>query len=127
MAITANTFNVLAIPIIGNDWFVSLQTEDATGCEAIKAAEAGHAHYLKKIMIRADAAMDISIGSGGDAGTAVTTVHIGPVPLDAASGIFVWSAPKGFGIKMTDALSIAIDSSAAGTLWIYAEGKTCKL
>lgn len=124
MAITSNTFNIVMLPREGNDWYVSLASEDLSGCEAIKAAESTKTHYITRLLIRADAAMDISIGSGGDGGTGVTTVHIGPVPLDAASGIFVWKAPPGMALKCTAALSIAIDSSAGGTVWIEAWGHT---
>jgi len=127
MTITANTYNIEALPTAGNVWRVSLQSEDVTGCEAIKAAETGYTHYITKLLIRTDAAMDLSIGSGGDGGTSVTTVHIGPVPLDAASGIFVWKAPERSGLKCTKSLSIAIDSTAAGTIWIEAYGLTAKV
>ena len=127
MAIVTNTYTIEALPTAGKVWYVSLASEDASGCEAIKAAESGYTHYITKLLIRTDAAMDISIGSGGDGGTAVTTVHIGPVPLDAASGIFVWKAPDRMGLKCTEGLSIAIDSSASGTIWIEAHGYSAKV
>ncbi len=132
MAIVANTYDMRTIPSAGKDWHESLQTEDARGTEEIKAAESGFSHYITKIVIRLDRSMDVSIGSGGDGGTEVTTVHFGPIPLrtlltgnkDAVP--FIWEAPRGKGIKCTSGLSIAIDSSAFGTLWIEANGKTCK-
>lgn len=124
MAITANTFNLQALPTAGKAWQVSLQSEDLSGCEAIKAAESGYTHYITSLHIRTDAAMDISIGSGGDGGTSVTTVHIGPVPVDAASGFYLWKSPEKMGLKCTSGLSIAIDSSASGTVWIEAHGFT---
>lgn len=126
MAITSNTYNIEAIPTNAAPWYVSLQSADASGCEAIKAAVSGQYHYLTKLVIRTDAAMDISVGSGGDGGTAVTTVHIGPVPVDAASGIIVWKAPPKHGLKHTVSLSIAIDASASGTMWIEAYGYTAR-
>lgn len=127
MAITENAFNIEELPAAGKVWRVSLQSADVSGCEAIKAAESGYTHYITKLLIRTDAAMDLSIGSGGDGGTAVTTVHIGPVPLDAASGIFVWRAPEKMGLRCTESLSIAVDASASGTIWIEAHGFTAKV
>lgn len=81
MTIVANTYDMKTIPSAGKDWHESLQTEDASGCGAIKPAESGFSHYLTKLKIRTDAGMDISIGSGGDDGDAVTTVHFGPIPM----------------------------------------------
>jgi hypothetical protein len=126
MAITPNTYNMRTLPSAGKDFFVSLQTEAASGCEAILAAASGYSHYITKLLIRADAAMDVSVGSGGDGGTAVTTVHFGPIPLAAAGGFFEWNAPRGMGIKCTADLSIAIDSVGDGTMWIEAHGKSCQ-
>lgn len=126
MAITPNTYNMRTIPTAGKDFHVSLQTAGASGCEAILAAASGYSHYITKLVIRADAAMDVSIGSGGDGGTSVTTVHFGPIPLAAASGDFNWEAPRGMGVKCTADLSIAIDATADGTMWIEAHGKSCQ-
>jgi len=126
MAIVANTYNMKTIPTAGKDFHLSLQSADVSGCEAILAAESGFSHYITKLVIRADAAMDVSIGSGGDGGAAVTTVHFGPIPLDANTGYWSWKAPRGMGIKCTADLSIAIDSSASGTMWIEAHGKSCQ-
>lgn len=135
MTITANTYDMRTLPSAGKDWHVSLQTEDARGCEAIKAAESGHSHYITKLIIRGDSGdiggMDISVGSGGDDGDAVTTVHFGPIPLrkvhaGTVAKIFNWKAPRGMGIKCTSGLSVAIDNSVIGTLWVEAYGRTCK-
>lgn len=126
MSIVSNTYNMRTIPTAGKDFHLSLQSADVSGCEAILAAESGYSHYITKLMVRSDAAMDVSIGSGGDGGAAVTTVHFGPIPLAAASGFIEWNAPRGMGIKCTADLSIAIDSSASGTMWIEAHGKSCQ-
>jgi len=130
MTIEANTFDMRALPSAGKDWHESLQTEDARGSEAIKAAESGHSHYITKLKIRTDvlAVMDVSIGSGETDG-AVTTVHFGPIPLKRAlqqDKVFNWKAPRGMGVKCTSGLSIAIDSTAEGTMWVEADGRTCK-
>ncbi len=125
MTITANTYNIAELPNEGLFFYRSLQSEDVSGAEELVAAVAGATHYITDLLIRTDAAMDVSIGSGETTGS-VTTVHIGPVPLDAASGIFIWKAPPGFGLKCTASSAFDIDSSAAGTIWIEARGKTCR-
>jgi len=133
MTIVANTYDMRTLPSAGKDWHVSLQTADARGCEAIKAAETGFSHYITKLVVHSDVSMDVSVGSGGDDGTEVTTVHFGPIPLKKsgpAQGLtvipFIWNAPRGKGIKCTSGLSIAIDSTIIGALSIEANGKTCK-
>jgi hypothetical protein len=124
MAITDNTINVLPIPHEGNEWAVSLYTADASGCEAIKAAETGKSHYIKKIMIYTASTITIDLGSGGDGGTAVTTPHFLTVPISATTPFIVSFGEKG--MKLTSGLSFAIDASGAGAMAIYVEGKTCR-
>jgi hypothetical protein len=125
MAITANTFSLVTLPTDGVLFYKSLQSEDVTGTEEIAAAVTGATHYITKLSVYADAAMDVSIGSG-KTGAAVTTVHFGPVPLDANHGIIFWEAPPGMGLKCTAATAIDIDATGAGTVWIEVHGKTCK-
>lgn len=125
MAITANTFTLVTLPTDGVLFYKSLQSADVTGCEELVAAVSNKTHYITQLLIRTDAAMDITIGSG-ETTSAVTTTHWGPVPLDAASGIFLWKAPPGMGLKCTAATSLTIDSTASGTIWIEAYGKTCE-
>ena len=124
MAITSNTFTLVALPADGVLFYKSLATEDATGAEEIAAAVSGRTHYLTKLQINADAAMDITIGSG-ETTSAVTTTHFGPIPFDATGGRFLWQAPPGMGVRCTAATAIVVDSTAAGTVWIEAHGKTC--
>jgi hypothetical protein len=124
MAITANTFTITTLPNDGVLFYRSLQSEDVSGGEEIIAAVAGATHYLTRLQVRADAVMDLTIGSG-ETTSAVTTVHFGPVPLTADTGYFYWEAPPGFGLKCTAATAVVIDGSA-GTIWIEAHGKTCK-
>jgi hypothetical protein len=125
MPIVANTYNMKTIPTAGKDFYRSLQSAGVNNGEEILAAESGYSHYITKLVIRTDAAMDIEIGSG-ETGDDVTTVHFGPIPLDANTGYWSWEAPRGMGIKCTANLSIAIDSSASGTMWIEAHGKSCQ-
>lgn len=120
MAITANPIEVAFIPSAGKEFRRSLYSEDMQDCENIVAGVARTTHYLKKIMVRTATAMTITIGSGVDT-NAVETIHIGPVPLDAASGFFAISFGER-GIKCVTGKALTIDASAAGAIWLYAEG-----
>lgn len=122
MAIVANTFNIQELPNEGSEFHVSLQSEGVNAGEILVAAVALKSHFLTDLTIRSDAAMDIVVGSG----TTAQTVHIGPVPVSPEAGIFGWKAPRGKGLRFTSGLPIAINSTAAGTIWIEAHGKTCK-
>ena len=121
----ANTFNVVELPNEGNEFYISFPAEELTDAFEIIAGVAGKSHYITRIQARTDAAMDINIGSGV-AANAVTTTHIGPVPLAAGFGFFGWKAPTGKGMKLTSGLALGIDSTADGTLWIEVWGKTCR-
>ena len=123
----ANTYDMRTIPSAGKDFHVSLQTEAATRCMELLAAEAGHSHYITKLKIRADAAMDVSVGSG-DAGKGfVEVIHFGPVSLAANNGKFDWNGPRGMGVKCVSGLSLTMDTvDSGGSMWIEAHGKTCK-
>ncbi len=121
----ANTFNIVSLPLEGNEFFVSFPSEEITDGIDVVAAVAGKSHYITRIHIRTDAAMDINIGSG-IATNAVVTTHIGPVPLAAGFGFFCWKAPEGKALKLTSGSSLGLDSTADGTIWIEAWGKTCK-
>lgn len=124
MAITSNTISVVEIPIIGNDWVVSLYSADIQGCEDIKAAAAGKCHYIKKLLIHTITAMNLTIGSG-EGTSAVEAILIGPVPI--AAGNFVYEIDFGRkGMKIPVGKAFTIDGSAAGAITIYAEGKTCQ-
>ncbi len=125
MTLTANTYQISALPNEGLLFYKSLSSEDVTGCEEVVAAVSGATHYITDVLIRTDAAMDISLGSG-ESTDAITTVHLGPAPLDAASGIFIWKAPPGMGLRCTSDTAFTIDSTAAGTLWLEVRGKTCR-
>jgi len=126
MAITPNTINVQDLPTAGADWNVSLYSADLSGCEEIKAAVARANIYLTRIQIRTATALTLTIGSGETTG-AVTTIHLGPIPFDAASGFFAISFPDKKGMKCTEGLALVIDADGAGATWVYAEGRTCKL
>lgn len=125
MAITTNTYNMVTIPTDGVLFFKSLAGENITDGEEILAASTGYTHYLTKLFIITDTAMDVTIGSGETTG-AITTIHFGPISLKAETGLIYWQAPPGMGVKCTASTSIVIDSTAQGTIWIEAHGKTCK-
>jgi len=122
MAITSNTINVVAIPTEGNEWAKSMYTLSAADEEEIIAGESGKSHYLKKLMIRCATTTTISIGSGSD-GT-MTTLHLGPIPVNAASGCFTISFGEK-GMKCNSGLALVIITTDAAPIMIYAEGKTC--
>jgi hypothetical protein len=129
MAFTVNAFVLEELPTAGKDWYKSLAIEDLSGAEDVAAAEAGFTHYLTRLTVRADAAMDITIGSG-ETGGAVTTIHLGPVPLAAGFGFYQWTAPKGKGLKFTAGAAIVADAayaSGTGTIFVEAHGRSCKL
>jgi hypothetical protein len=119
----ANTFNVVKLPLGGAEFYVSYPAEELTDAFEIIAGVTGKSHYITKIHVRTDAAMDINIGSGVVA-NAITTTHIGPIPLAAGFGFFSWNAPEDKGMKLTAGSALGIDSTADGTLWIEVWGKT---
>jgi hypothetical protein len=121
--VTQNTYNVVAIPTEGKEWAASAYSADWQDCGVIKAAESGYSHYIKKLMVRGATTCFISIGSGATT-NAVTTIHIGPIDLNAAGGAFAISFGE-LGLKCTSGLAIYMDSSASGKLWVHCEGKTC--
>jgi hypothetical protein len=126
MAITTHTFNVVNLPMEGNEFFVSQTSQDASGYEAVLVGAAGKSHYVTEIYMICDAAIDISIGSGADDPSAIATVHFGLIPGSTASVPFHWKAPAGKGVKFTSESAIVILGSAAGTIWIETRGKTCR-
>ena len=124
--VTQNTINIVKLPLDGNPIFRSAYSANWSTVGEVVAAVAGACHYITKIEVRLATATTVSIGTG--TGTdAVTTLHMGPIPVDAASGIFVWTAPDGYGMKLTDATEMALETGGEAPLWIYVEGKTCKI
>lgn len=123
MAITANTYNIVELPHEGSIFYKSLTSEDASTTEEIIAAVTNKTHYLTHIIVHVDTTSDVVIGSGETTG-AVTTAHLGTIPIDAAKGVFCWKAPKGMALKCTSGTAITI-SATAGTIFIEACGKTC--
>lgn len=121
--VTSNTINVLPIPTNGKDFAVSMYSADWSTVGEVVAAVSGSCHYIQKIMVKTATALTISIGSGTGS-DAVTTLHLGPIAVNAASGTFTISFGER-GMKLTDSTEMALETSASGALWIYVEGKTC--
>jgi len=122
MAITTNSFTVQSLPSGGGEFHKSMYSADASDEEVVVAAVAGSSIFLTKLMLRCATACTVSIGSGSD-GT-MTTLHIGPIPLDAASG-FVPLSFGGKGMRCDSGLALVLITSVAAPIWIYAEGKIC--
>lgn len=125
-AFTTNTFNIVTLPTAAKEWNLSLYNADISGCEDILAAEAGYTHYLTYLKIRTATAMTVTIGSGEDT-SAVDTIHIGPIPFDAASGIEIFTTPHKKGLQFTEGAAITADASSAGAIWIEARGFSAKV
>ncbi|MDD5458395.1 MAG: hypothetical protein PHF37_03275 [Phycisphaerae bacterium] len=121
----ANTFNIVNLPFEGSEFFVSFASEEITDALTLVAAVSGKSHHITRINVRTDAAMDINIGSGVVA-NAITTTHIGPVPLAAGFGFFGWRSPEGKAMKLTSGAALGLDSTADGTIWVEVWGRTCK-
>jgi hypothetical protein len=122
MAITPNTITVTSVPTEGNEWAKSMYTASAADEEELIAGETGKYHYIKRLMIRTYTKTTISIGSGSD-GT-MTTLHLGPIPVEAASGVFMISFGEK-GMKCDSGLALVVITTDATPIMIYVEGKTC--
>jgi hypothetical protein len=122
--VTLNTINIQQIPTDGKDFVASAYSANWSTVGEIVAAVTGYSHYVTKIMVRLATATSITIGSGTGS-DAVTTIHMGPIPVNAASGFFAWKASDGTGMKLTLSTELALETADAAPLWIYVEGKTC--
>lgn len=124
MAITINPYVLDPLPAEGAVFYKSQYSADVSGAEKIVAGATNKRHYITKIHLRCATELNFTLGSGISAGS-IVHAHIGPIHLDAASGIFVWKAPDGFGLRCDDEADFAIDASAAGPIWVETHGKTC--
>ena len=111
------------MPARAAPWAVNYSADDVSGCESIKAAPAAStALYITKIVLMADADIDVTIGDGEDT-SAVETTLLGPIPCVTEGTVITFDLGPG-GAKLTDAKAFTIDASAAGTVCVYAEGYT---
>ena len=100
---------------------VSVDVDDASGCEAIKAGVASTCMAVKKISIICDANITVTIGAG-ETGGAVTTKILGPIPFTAEGGQVTHEFINP--IKIAANTSLTVDASGAGNLGIIVEGYT---
>ncbi len=107
----------------GFGWIINATSADASGCETLKAAVAGKSIVVDHLTVSTGAAITVTIGMD-ESGGAVETALIGPVSM-AANTTLTWdfgSWPT-FGMKMTAAKSLTIDSSGAGAICVFARGR----
>ena len=97
---------------------VNANSADLSGCETIKAAVAGQAIFIERVVIISNTAINYTIGAGETDG-AVTTVLIGPVYV-AANSItpLTFTRP----IKLAAAVALTADASGAGAVTIVIQG-----
>ena len=96
-------------------------SSDASGCEELMAAPAaGTSIILQKLTINSTAQITVTIGEGETSG-AVTTALIGPLDM-AAHGTVQFDFGNG-GLALSAATSLTVDTSGAGAICIFAQGK----
>lgn len=102
-------------------FILNATSADASGCEELKAAPAaGTSIIVDHITINNGAgAQSITIGEGETAG-AVTTALIGPIAM-AANTSLQFDFP--YGMVLTAATSLTVDSSSNTALCIFAQGR----
>jgi hypothetical protein len=114
---------VITTPTPGKfGWIINATCSDASGCEELKAAPAaGTAIIVDHITINNGAAgtQSITIGSGEAAG-AVETALIGPIAMGLNSSV-QWTFP--YGMVLTAAKSLTVDSDDTHDLMIFAYGR----
>ena len=92
---------------------------NASGCEEIHAAVADKKIKVRHLTINSTDAITITIGEGETADT-VTTALIGPIDF-AAKQTLQWDFNPH--MELTEATSLTVDSSGAGNVLIFAQGK----
>ena len=125
-AMTENTLTIVTIPQGATLWTKSLYNADVSGCEDLVAASAGESHYVSRIIICSQSVADITFTIGsGETTSAVTTPHLGPIPMsDYGSSVEISFGPNR-AMKCTVSLALTIDASVASCqVWIYIEGAT---
>jgi len=101
-------------------WQINATSDDASGCEEIKAAPgAGYALCISRLIIGIGAAITVTIGDGAAAG-AVETIAIGPV--GGAAGTYAFEFPRP--IQLTANKALTVDASGAGAICVWVEGFT---
>jgi len=124
-AMTENTLTIATIPQGADLWTKSLYNADVSGCEDLVAASTGKYHYVSRLILCSQSVENVtfSIGSG-ETTSAVTTIHLGPIPMSDYGNWFELDFGLNRAMKCTVSLALTIDSSAACPVWIYIEGAT---
>jgi hypothetical protein len=130
MAITDNAIVVTAVPTEGETWSMSKYSADASGTEVLRDPVVGSSHYVMKIFLNSAAAITATVGHGA-AGAGLVATYLGPLTFTAAGPNYVldFTEPSALplkGMKLPVGTGLAIDTSGAGGIYIYVEGKTCK-
>ena len=126
MAITTNAISVTGpfgahLATLPTPWHINATSDDASGCEEIKAAPgAGYQLCVTRLTIGVGAAITVTVGSGVAAG-AVEGDQIGPI--GGAAGTYQLDFCQ-HPVALTENKSLTVDASGAGTVCVYAEGFT---
>ena len=115
--------NVIPLPLGGSFFTVGAYSANWSTVGEVVAAVTGSTHYITKILIRSAVTCTVSLGSGTGS-DAITTLQMGPIPMNAGSGVFPWKAPDGYGMKLTASTELALETAESAPLWIYVEGIT---
>ena len=102
-------------------WILNGVSADASGCEELKAAPAaGLSIIVDSLTINNGAnAISVTIGQGAAAG-AVEVALIGPIAMAANTSLqFAFRD----GMVLAAAKSLTVDSSGAGAVCIFAQGR----
>lgn len=123
MAITTNSITVVRPPVEG-DWKVaSLYSADLSGGEDLVAAVTGKCIYVEKVLIAGPSVTDFTVTLGAGQDTGVTTIYIGPIPLnDVGSSIGIDFGPDHC-MKVAASTAFSIDTSAAGAVAVLVKYK----
>lgn len=118
---TAMNGPVMAHPVDAVPFVCNVRSDDASGCETIKAAPgAGYTLVITRCYINSAAAITITLGEG-NAGAAVTTAIMGPITFAANQTLqWVFENP----IRLTSNTILSADASGAGVINIFVEGYT---
>jgi hypothetical protein len=103
-------------------WIINATSADASACEELKAAPAAGTSLIVDHLTINNGASAISITIGaGETGGAVTTALIGPIAMAVNTSI-QFTFP--YGMVVTAATSLTVDTSGAGDICIFAQGRT---
>jgi hypothetical protein len=116
MAITLNALQCAGYGFAANGY-----SADMSGTEELQAAPGiGHQLCLTHLTVNVAANLTVTVGSG-EAGGAVEAVLIGPFSM-LAGATLMWDF-RNQGIVLPENKSLTVDTSGAGAITVFAEGK----